>query len=483
MPASVIAERVFTQSDQEQFAAFSGDWNPMHMDKVAARRTQPGAPVVHGVHLTLWALETLIRDGILGKPVQGIEATFVKFVYLDTPTTLVLGARDEDRLELTVVAAGVTTTSLTIKFDIGTNTALPGDYPEATTNGRAPNAPDLTAMASQVGWMPPMPGPSGDPTALFPHAARAIGGERVTAVALSSRLVGMLYPGLHSVFGSLSVAFGPGDPRPGIGFRVATANARTRMLKMDLVGSGVTGTVIAFARREAVAQAGMDQVAAAVGRDEFAGVTALITGGSRGLGALTAKFIAAGGGDAIVTYALGREDAEQLAAEINAHTGRQSCTLLRYDMMASAAEQLGSLSATPTHLYHFASPRIYRQKTALFDAALFAEFTQAYLTSFQDLCAVAQARATERVVAFYPSTVFVEPGRPADMTEYAMVKAAGEVLADEMSKSESFPLVVCRRLPRMLTDQTATLVRVQTEDAFTVMLPVVRAVQTALTQS
>ena len=64
-----------------------------------------------------------------------------------------------------------------------------------------------------------------------------------------------------------------------------------------------------------------------------------------------------------------------------------------------------------------------------------------------------------------------------------MVKAAGEVLADEMSKSESFPLVVCRRLPRMLTDQTATLVRVQTEDAFTVMLPVVRAVQTALTQS
>ena len=166
MPASVIAERVFTQSDQEQFAAFSGDWNPMHMDKVAARRTQPGAPVVHGVHLTLWALETLIRDGILGKAVQGIEATFVKFVYLDTPTTLVLGARDEDRLELTVVAAGVTTTSLTVKFDNETNAAHPGDYPEATTNGRAPNAPDLTAMANQIGWMPPMPGPSGDPTAL-----------------------------------------------------------------------------------------------------------------------------------------------------------------------------------------------------------------------------------------------------------------------------------------------------------------------------
>ena len=142
-----------------------------------------------------------------------------------------------------------------------------------------------------------------------------------------------------------------------------------------------------------------------------------------------------------------------------------------------SARQLVALEAAPTHLYHFASPRIYRQKTALFDPTLFAEFTQAYLTSFQDLCAVLQARSPTRMVAFYPSTVFVEPGRPPGMTEYAMVKAAGEVMADEMSKSEAFPLVVSHRLPRTLTDQTATLARVQTEDAFEVMLPVIRVVQ------
>ncbi len=34
--------RRFTEHDQERFARFSGDWNPMHMDLIAARRTQAG---------------------------------------------------------------------------------------------------------------------------------------------------------------------------------------------------------------------------------------------------------------------------------------------------------------------------------------------------------------------------------------------------------------------------------------------------------
>ena len=50
MPTSqILAFRVVDQALQERFAEFSGDRNPMHMDLVAARRTQAGAPVVHGV--------------------------------------------------------------------------------------------------------------------------------------------------------------------------------------------------------------------------------------------------------------------------------------------------------------------------------------------------------------------------------------------------------------------------------------------------
>ena len=58
----MLASRTFTEADQIRFADVSGDRNPMHLDAVKARRTQAGLPVVHGVHLLLWALDVLARE-------------------------------------------------------------------------------------------------------------------------------------------------------------------------------------------------------------------------------------------------------------------------------------------------------------------------------------------------------------------------------------------------------------------------------------
>jgi hypothetical protein len=60
-----------------------------------------------------------------------------------------------------------------------------------------------------------------------------------------------------------------------------------------------------------------------------------------------------------------------------------------------------------------------------------------------------------------------------------MIEAAGEILCEEMSATKGFPLVIGRRLPRVLTDRTATLARVATADALATLLPVVRDVQEA----
>jgi acyl dehydratase len=469
--------RLFSETDQTRFARLSGDWNPMHMDPIVARRTQAGAPVVHGVHLMLWALDTLIGAGIVRGSIASIQAVFNKFVYLNTPTELSVTRSGGEVIEVTILAAGVATTSVTIT--LGEPAAAPAEPEDAgpvDTDGSTPNAPALASMVGQSGWIEPQTDVI-TTAAMFPAASAAIGAGRVAAIALTSRLVGMLFPGLHSVFGSLDLSLVTSGTRVGLGFRVAVANVRTRLLRMAVAGSGVAGSVIAFARHDAVTQRGIADIAHNIAASEFSGATALITGGSRGLGALTAKIIAAGGGRVIVTYASGRTDADRVAAEIDQFAGRPACTALRYDVMQELGSHFGEIGRVVTHLYHFATPRIYRQKPSLFDAALFGEFTHAYLTAFHDLCSMLQRQAPRRVIAFFPSSVFVDPNRPRDMIEYAMAKAAGEVLSDEMSRTEGFPLVLTRRLPRVLTDQTATLAKVATEDAFQVMLPVVRMVQ------
>ncbi len=85
-----IATREFNETDQRKFAEFSSDRNPMHMDPVAARRTQAGKVVVHGVHVFLQAIETLLQQAFDVEYFHKIKVRFNKFVFLDIAISLVL---------------------------------------------------------------------------------------------------------------------------------------------------------------------------------------------------------------------------------------------------------------------------------------------------------------------------------------------------------------------------------------------------------
>jgi hypothetical protein len=79
------------------------------------------------------------------------------------------------------------------------------------------------------------------------------------------------------------------------------------------------------------------------------------------------------------------------------------------------------------------------------------------------------------VRVFYPSSVAV-CDRPLGMTEYAMAKAAGEVLCDEINQSFTRIGIVYSRLPRVATDQTS-LLSGEVTAAIDVMLPLIERVQ------
>jgi NAD(P)-dependent dehydrogenase (short-subunit alcohol dehydrogenase family) len=204
----------------------------------------------------------------------------------------------------------------------------------------------------------------------------------------------------------------------------------------------------------------------------------LIIGGSRGLGALTAKILAAGGGKVILTYATGRADATELTEEIRNQAVSDVCQALQYNVHEEAATQLKNISAEVTHLYYFATSSIARQKQSLFVMSLFDEFVQMYVKGFYDCCHYLGEHGSGALTAFYPSSVFVE-SNPPDMTEYCMAKMAGETLCTNMNRASGRVHIIVSRLPRLLTDQTATVLPIGTEDPLKVMLPVIRKVQTS----
>jgi len=469
----ILGQRTFSMEDQQEFATASGDLNPMHLDALKARRTQAGEPVVHGIHILLWVLDAFAANQREIAPVRSLRAHFDRFLYLEEQVTIILTDKSERRARFQVRVGNVTRLRLTLDFGdphggtVDWNTDSMAEIPFSSV--------PMDQTFSKTGEM------TGriafrmtDPESRFPSATAWLGSERIAVLAATTHLVGMICPGLHSIYSELSlqVCTEPAAS-PGLSFRVADADERFRSVQIDIAGADLVGSLETTARTPPVEQAGVAHLTELVEPGEFSGATALIVGGSRGLGELTAKLIALGGGNVIITWHSGKADAERVAAEIEQAGGL--CDILQYDARKPATEQLAPLNPVPTHVYFYATPTIFKAASAFFSAQRFKEFLQIYIDGFIDLLNAVRERQSA-LSAFYPSSVAVGD-RPQGMTEYSMAKAAGEVLCSDINTSLAPARVTVERLPRLLTDQTATVTGAETASAVDVMLPIIRRVQ------
>jgi hypothetical protein len=465
-------EHRFNWADQLRFAELSGDTNPMHIDALAARRTQAGAPVVHGVHAVLWALNRLAGDSDLSG-LSGVTVALNRFIYLDRPVVVQVTRQTETSITAEVAADGVTVITLLLKLGGRGAAAAQDAFLGFGSANLACTAETPEELREAKGWLDPVP-VAGGLADCFPALTRVIGSERIIGLALLSTLVGMACPGLHSIFTAFQVEFLDGVPdRSGIGFYVRVADQRFRVVRMAVGGNGLRGNVSAFVRMPPLTLPSMAALVDLVAAEEFAGQRVLIVGGSRGLGAMSARLVAAGGGQVLLTYARGAADAEVVAADIRAYRGDAACSVGELDVTRDITPQLAAMGRFSGLLY-FATPQIRRQKPAVFVADVHAEFFHYYVQAFLDLTTLLLASDSEaKLDVLYPSSVAVVE-RPEDMTEYAMAKAAGEVLATDLAAANPRLHLVMDRLGRLPTDQNATVVQADFDDPVATMLPLLR---------
>jgi acyl dehydratase len=473
MSVNVIAERDFVSTDQERFAAICGDRNPIHMDAIAARRTLAGFPVVHGIHALLWGLDSLFRYLPDLAPVASIQVSFEKMIYVGDIVQTALAQHDRQRLRVEMLVEGIRA----VRLEVALGDPRRGNDTRSTEPLLQPTEPLVLTFEQMINCRGRVPFFSLPDAVcrLFPAAADALGTHRVAGLACSSFLVGMVCPGLHSIYRGLNLVARPlteGD-REALHFRVVHSDARFRLVKLAISGGGWIGSVDTHARPEPMAQADLPSIATRVMPGEFSNGSALVVGGSRGLGELIGKIVALGGGHVTLTYSVGEADARRVQAEITAYGGR--CDVIQYDIRMNAREQLSHLYSCPTQVYYLATPVISRRKSAIFNQQRFQEFLTFYVTAFYDLYRELRSKFDKEISIFYPSSVYVD-ARPDGMTEYAMAKAAGEILCADIQSLESPGRILAPRLPRLPTDQTASLLKLEAADPISVILPIVREV-------
>jgi len=470
----IIGTKVFSLEDQTRFAKLSGDVNPMHIDPIIARRTLAGSVVVHGVHSLLWCLECIASSKLLTCNALNLRVSFDTFVPVGVPVEAILTSHDDAHLRAEIRVEGVLAVTMMLTFGqaelaeasprIGKliDTSEPMDVPFEDVEGyfgrvACTMSPETIARA-------------------FPSVARLLGVFRLSGLICLTRLVGMVCPGLHSVFNGLSLRANKQDSIADMCFRVNRADTRYRRVAQDVWGCGWIGTITSSFRPAPTSQPSLQELMQFVKPTEFSGTTSLIIGGSRGLGQLTAKIILAGGGKVIITYAVGKTDADALVTE--AISWGRTCEAIAYNVQQDSAVQLSVLSELPRYIYYFATPAIFGQRSLFFSPARFMGFNEFYVSGFYNLVTTCTRLRPEGIDIFYPSSVSLD-ARPAHMTEYTMSKAAAEILCTDINAQMPKVRVLVRRLPRLPTDQTATIREVETDDPVMTMLPIIRAITVA----
>jgi hypothetical protein len=453
---------MISPNDSNRFAALSGDFNPLHIDPIAARRMIFGSTTPHGVHIAMRAIDQALSSRSSPARFAELRCNFASPATHDKPLEITWESRDDGALKITVTQYDSTILTAELKL-LAPGSSDDPPIADAAVSIAAPLRLAFDEMEGRTGSVP-LTLDRSLLHSLFPAIARLLPVAQIAVLLATTRIVGMECPGLRSVFGDLKLEFEylPPDLSGVLAFRAVRADRRMSLVQLLVSGGGANGEITAFLRPDPVAQARAETVAREVVTGEFKDQRALVIGGSRGLGEITAKLLAMGGADVLITYLHGGADAERIVRDISEKGGR--CDSLLFDV-TSPPDQLvddGHLGKDwqPTHIYYFASGPIQSTRARDWSDIRFRGFCDFYVGGLARCFASLKRSFAGLDVGplglFYPSTMFIDKPQ-SGFAEYAAAKAAGEVICRTLAKKHPNLRIWCPRLPPLKTDQTNSL--------------------------
>ena len=458
----MLYQRVFVHKDQKRFAELSGDTNPLHIDPIQARRLLFGEPVVHGLHLLMWALDSLLATTTDKCRIRSLTASFRKPVFPGEQVTINFIPGTGDSVSLDITSSGEIKANFKVEFhttQIAPDKAQPAN-PKVPPHGE-PEALGGNGLALREGSLP-LHLPQDRYQDLFPNLAHKIDPTQASTLLSISRLAGVVFQAIEY---EIQLSDNVSGPESNLDYRVTAFDDRMQHLAVAMESPNLAGTMLAFVRPEAVTQATCAELDLLVQKDEFADQDALIVGASRGLGEVAAKLLTAGGATVTGTFNLGEDDSARVGEDIKSVGG--DIRFVHLDVtQTNLADFIEHNSLEPTHLYYFGSPRVL-DRTGAFSTKILEGLFRIYVTQFIQLVDVLAGLRLKRV--FYPSHVALDD-TPLNMREYSIAKSAGEMACISLEKTYADLRIYKPRLPRVSTDQTAGILKAIGEDAPPLML-------------
>ena len=462
--------------DSRRFAQLSGDFNPLHLSPIAARRSPFGACVVHGVHASIKALLVCLDQHVVSGCLSQLEVWFREPIRHATSIQVHITQLDGASYRIELRDNGTTFQVIAATFTTKTGDP-PVSLPSSPFAGCEATNLSLQQSAKSMGSTP-LVFNRDLANEIFGTSAMALPPLQAAQLMAISRIVGMECPGLNSTLTHLKAVFSNiqlgADSEPVARYQAKLVSSMVAKLRLDVQSTGLSAKVESLYRPPPISQPSIIEIAKQVSKNEFSNEKCLVVGGSRGLGEVAAKILSAGGASIGLTYFAGRDDAECVREEIRKAGYAAHCT--HWNVLAPPKQCPETPAGwQPDSIYYFATPHIGLTNTSEWNEDRFSEFCRYYVTGLVRSVKAARDAYSNKgaeIQVFYPSTVLLNtPGLLA--AEYSAAKAASESTCAYLN---AIPGVTCFlvRLPRILTDQTNSFVAAPTENATSELLAAFR---------
>jgi len=460
-----INKRSFTLDNQLTFSKLSGDYNPLHLDTLLGRRLLFGSPVVYGIKMLLWALDDWVKRGKKEVRLAEINVDFIKPLNIGSEASLNILDSIGKSQKIEIISNGIVLIKIHFTWDYGnaiSDVSIKSGNPKKIN----PKILDEQKIKSESGKLELYLNTK-IVNQLFPDLLKFLPKLQIATLLATTRLVGTRCPGMFSLYSGFSLSFIDGSFSDNLKFKVIKYDNRFKLVKIQIKGPGSTGVIRSFIRPRQVKQSDYNSIAKNVKKHEFQDQSALIIGGTRGLGEVTAKLLAAGSADVKLSYYKGEKDAIRIVDDINLNGGCAS--FFQHNVLSPNEKVIENIlnNWQPTHLYYFATPFIFSATRGKFSNSIYKLFCDYYITGFNHIMDILISYGLKN--AYYPSSIALDE-KPSDMQEYISAKLEGEALCTKFENIYNTIKIYKPRLPRIETDQTVSLFPVINQDPVAVQL-------------
>ena len=443
-----MKRRIFTITDQRKFASFSGDFNPIHLDNQKSIKTHAGQPIVHGVHLVLWALDVFkikIRSNTV------IETSFKSQVNLNEE---VVATFNKVKNQIVITSENKLKTYSNIKLnniESIRSTKPRNDEVNFLQNNFKPEEKKISEVITQERNFEMYGGIKNElGESLFPFLVQNLGLNIVYELACISSIVGMKVPGEHSLFAGLHLEFSSEKNQDHF-FVVDSKHELLKVISLGYFGINFNANIKALFRPEPSVVKNIESLKLEYKkRISLKGKKVLIIGGSRGIGAYVTKLSSIMGASVTFTYNTNEQDAEYITEEVLSNGGKivsHKLNVLDMDFSKIADEAFD-------YIYYFATPKILSNKSLEMNIDLIQKYRLFYVDVFKKVIDSFILKNSDTKF-LYPSTDYIDENR-TDFKEYIAVKLEGEDFCKSFNKINKANILF-PRLPQLDTDQNLSL--------------------------